>query len=530
MSSPKRSVGRAAGIVSFCTFLSRIFGLIRDQLFAALLGAGFYSDAYVIAFRIPNLLRDLFAEGALSSAFVPTFTEHEVKRSIDDAWKLANLVIGVLLAVVGSLTLIGMIFTPQLVALIAPGFDAVPGKGDLTVLLTRIMFPFLPIVAISALFMGMLNVKEKFAIPAFAPVMFNLVSIVFGIALWTMEMNPRSAVIGWSIGTLLGGLAQGLIQVPGLWRFGWRWKPTIQGWRESEGLRQIFRLMLPSVIGLSATQVNILVNSILASLLEQGAPSWLNYSFRLMQLPIGVFGVAIGMVTLPRVSRDAASSADDAFRKNLSASMNLVWVLTIPSALGLWILSEPIIRLIYQHGAFHASDTTATAAGLAFFAIGLPAYAAVKVIAPAFFARKDSKSPMIASMTAVTMNITSNLLLYKTLGFRGLALGTSVSALTNLFLLMFWFQKKHLGLPMRELIDRVFRILLASLAMALVAHFSYLKLHQPNGHFGARLIETFVPIFLSTATYIGGLMLLRVPETKLLAEMGKKIYERWRPR
>jgi putative peptidoglycan lipid II flippase len=512
------SLGRAAGTVGGATLVSRIAGLLRDQLFAALLGVGLYSDAFVIAFRIPNLLRDLFAEGALSSAFVPTFTETEVKRSERDAWDLANLVIGVLLAVVGSLTLLGILFAPQVVAAIAPGFGAIEGKAELTVLLTRIMFPFLPLIALAALFMGMLNVKGRFAVPASAPVLFNLTAIAVGVGLYLAAVPPRAAVIGWSVGTLLGGLAQAGVQVPPLLRLGWRFRPTLAAWRRSEGLRQIGRLMLPAVIGLSATQINILVNSILASLLEQGSPTWLNFAFRLMQLPIGIFGVAIGVVTLPRVARDAANEAPGALRANLASALTLVLLLTVPAAAGLWLLGVPIVRLIYEHGAFTALDTTATAAAIAVYAIGLPAYAAVKVLAPAFYALKDARTPMVASLTAVGLNIAFNLAVYRSLGYRGLALGTSIAEIALVTILLVQFQRTKTGLPLGAIARSLGKILVATAAMAVAALVSFRALSGRLPGLTGSALETFGAILPAIAVYGLALRALGVDEaSKVIA-------------
>ncbi|MFH1261903.1 MAG: murein biosynthesis integral membrane protein MurJ [Pseudomonadota bacterium] len=521
------SIGRKAGSVSVATMVSRVFGLIRDQIFAALIGAGFYSDAFVIAFRIPNLLRDLFAEGALSSAFVPTFTEYEMKRSRGEAWALANLVLGALLALIGAVTILGIIFAPQLVAFIAPGFDAIPGKAELTILLTRIMWPFLLIIAASALFMGILNVHDEFTIPAFAPVLFNLVAIAFGLSLWLFGFGGKGAVIGWSIGTMCGGLAQGGIQLPRLLRGGWKIRPTLRGWTQSPGLKQIGILMLPAIIANSGTQVNVLVNSILASMLQQGSPSWLNYAFRLIQLPIGVFGVAIAVVTLSTVSKDAAADATDSFRENLTTSLNLVFLLTIPCAVGLWLLGEPIVRLIYERGAFHSSDTAATAAAVACYALGLPAYAAVKVKAPVFFALRSSKVPMMASLLGVVVNFAFNLWAYKRMGHAGLALGTSLAVTANLAVLLFWFQYKQMGLPLKRMGGLLLKVILSSGLMGVVAYTGYHALHGTMAGLPGKLVETLLPIAAAIAVYFGVLCWMKVPEAATAIRAVRRIYERF---
>lgn len=520
------SIGRKAGTVSIATAISRIFGLIRDQIFAALIGAGFHADAFVIAYRIPNMLRDLFAEGALSHAFVPTFTEYNVKRSKEEAWALANLVLGTLFAIIGTITILGIIFAPKIVAVIAPGFVSIPGKTELTILLTRIMWPFLLFVAAAALFMGILNVNREFTIPAFAPVMYNAVAITFGVVLYTNGFSGEAAVLGWAVGNLCGGLAQAGIQLPKLLRSGWKIRPKLSGWKSSPGLRQIGLLMIPAIIANSGTQINVLVNSVLASMLQEGSPSWLNYAFRLIQLPIGVFGVAIAVVTLATVSKDAANDEKESFRENVTGSLNLVFLLTIPCAVGLWILGAPIVRLIYERGAFSASDTYATAAAVAFYAIGLPAYAAVKVKAPVFFALKSSKVPMMASLIGVVVNLSFNLWAYKRMGHAGLALGTSLAVTTNLLVLVFWFQYKFMGLPLARIGKLMLQVLVASAVMGAAAHYGHVWLAGLLPGIWGLLVDTLVPIAVAMLIYFGMLRLLRVSEVAVVGQVLRSLYDR----
>ena len=296
---------RAAGLVSALTLLSRVLGLVREQVFAALLGAGLHADAFQIAFRIPNLLRDLFAEGALSAAFVPTYARVLKEEGRDAAHRLASRLFTLLAVVLGVLVVVGIVFARPLVALLAPGFDQVPGKIELTVLLTRVMLPFLPLVSFAAVAMGMLNAEERFGPPAFAPAMFNVVAILWGVGLWASGFDAAQVAIGWAIGTLLGGIAQFVIQVPPLRAKGWRFVPD---WAPGDpGIRRIGSLMGPATIGLAAVQVNIFVNSIFASH-EPGAVSWLEYAFRILYLPIGIFGVAVGTVATSGLARRAAEA------------------------------------------------------------------------------------------------------------------------------------------------------------------------------------------------------------------------------
>ena len=456
-------LGRAA-LVSAATFASRLLGLARDQLFAALVGANAFSDAFVAAFRIPNLLRDLFAEGALSSAFVPTFADYQHRRGPAEAYRLAGLVFGLLLAIVGTLVLLGELGAGGLVALVAPGFSE---TRALTVLLTRIMMPFLLLVSLSAAAMGILNAQSRFAAPALAPAMFNVGSIAVGLLLWAAGLGPRGAVVGWSVGTLLGGSLQLAVQWPALRRSGCPLHPSLARAFSEPGVRRIGRLMGAAVVGLAATQVNIVVNTHFASR-EPGAVSWLNYAFRLMQFPLGVFGVAIATVAEAGVAQKAAEHDRAALEETLGRALRLVAFLNVPSAVGLIVLAEPIVALLYQHGRFAAADTAATAGALRCYALGLYGYSSVKVLAPAFYALDRARVPLLASFLGMAVNVSLNLALYPALGFRGVALGTSLAATVNFAVLAaaYRWQGGRLG---GGLLRQGARVLLASLAMAIVA-------------------------------------------------------------
>ena len=342
-------VGRAVWI-SAATMASRVLGLIRDQLFAVIIGANRFSDAFVVAFRIPNLLRDLFAEGALSSAFIPTFAEQRRNRGPEAALALANAVAGLILLVVGALTLAGIVWAEPLVALIAPGYA--PEQALLTARLTRIMMPFLLLVSLAALAMGMLNAQGRFTAAALAPALFNVGSIAVGLGLWAAGWPPERAVVGWSVGTLLGGAMQLAAQVPSLRSTGYRFQLRMGRASLSEpGVRRIGRLMAAALVGLSATQVNILVNTIFASH-EVGANTWLQMAFRLMQFPLGVFGVAIATVAGAGFAQQAAARDMPAVKQTLGNAMRMVAFLNVPSAIGLMVLAGPIVSLIFEHGRF----------------------------------------------------------------------------------------------------------------------------------------------------------------------------------
>lgn len=443
--TPNHSVARSARTVSFAVLGSRVLGLVREQVLASLFGASKEYDAFITAFRIPNLLRDLFAEGALSSAFVTTFTQKLTKEGDAAAWRLANLVLNALLIVVSLITLAGIVAAPWLVNLIAPGFRAVEGKAELTVTMTRIMFPFLLLVALAAQAMGLLNAKKKFGIPASASMMFNIGSIVGGLAFayWLDPAFGPRAMIGMSLGTLIGGAAQLLIQVPSLRAVGYRYVAVLD-WRDP-GFRQVVRLIGPAVIGVAAVQINVFVNNWFASYFENGAVTWLNCAFRLMQFPIGVFGVAIATATLPAVSAHVARGDLDGFRKTLARSLRLAVFLSLPAACGLAVLAEPIIAVIYQHGRFTPYATQQTAHCLQAFAVGLAGYAALKVLAPTFYAFGDSRTPALVALFSIVVNaLLCYVFAWKLgLGVMGLALSTAIVALTN-FLQLLWHMRRRL--------------------------------------------------------------------------------------
>ena len=437
MSDQKEKVAQSATLVSSATFVSRLFGLLREQVFAFLFGAGFATDAFVAAFRIPNLLRDLFAEGALSAAFVPVFTDYLVNKDRKEAFRLGNLVINVLLVVLSAVVLVGILATPLVVDLIAPGFSAIPGKSELTALLARVMFPFLLLVSMAAVTMGMLNSLRHFGVPAFAPVLFNLGMILAGFLICPFF---EERIIGMAIGVLLGGLGQWAFQLPSLRREGYRYRPILSF--RDPGVRRIIVLMTPAILGLASTQINIFVNTIIASLLPQGSPSYLNYSFRLMHFPLGVFGVAVATVTLPVVATYAAQKDISNVLSTCASSLKLVFFLTLPSIFYLAAAAKPIIAVLYQHGRFTYTDTIFTSQALLFYALGLFAYASVRVVAPVFYSLGDTKTPVKVSVLAVAVNIVLNLALMRPLGFRGLALATSLAAMINMFVLMFVLQRR----------------------------------------------------------------------------------------
>src|SRR6476646_6820877 len=441
----QRMSTRATGVVGIAILSSRLLGLIRETVFAGLFGAGRNLDAFLMAFRLPNLLRDLFAEGALSTAFITTFSKKIATEGDESAWRLANKVATLAAVFVSVITLLGILFAPQLIGLMT-WWSWSPDKTELTILLTRIMWPFILLVSLAALVMGILNAKNVFGAPAMASSYFNLGSIIAGVAIgWWIDPHFGSrSLIGLAIGTLAGGCWQLAAQFPALRRVGYRFHPDFI-WRD-KGVRIVLTLMGPAVIAASAVQVNVLVNSGFAARLGDGPVSWLNIAFRLMQLPLGIFGVAVGTVTLPLVSRTAALGDMDGFRSALAHALRLVTLLTIPAAIGLIVLAGPIISVIYEHGRFTSEATRQTAGALQFYAIGLAAYSAVKVLAPAFYALDKRYLPMMVSIFSIAINFVLNwfFMFRMSLGHRGLALSTSLVALTN-FLLLYIMMRKYAG-------------------------------------------------------------------------------------
>lgn len=459
---PPVHLERSASVVGVAILASRVLGLIREQVFAASFGAGRELDAFVTAFRIPNLFRDLFAEGALSAAFVTSFTQTLAREGEARAWRLANLVVHALLVVVGGVVLLGVIAAPWVVALIAPGFADIPGKTELTVELTRVMFPFLLLVALAAVAMGMLNARGRFGVPASASSFFNLGSIVVGLlgAAWlapgylssvwqqgaaSASVSPElaeRAIMGMALGTVVGGALQLVVQLPSLHRLSYRYRPILSF--RDPGVRQVLALMGPATIGAAAVQINVLVNSNFASQLGDGAVSWLNVAFRFMQLPIGLFGVAVGVVALPAVSRSAERANMAEFNETIVRALRLVFGLCLPAATGLAVLAPEFVGLVYQHGRFTADDTRMAASALVAYAIGLVGYANIKVTVPAFYALGDARTPALISCLSIVVNAVGNWMVINRLGggHTGLAAVTSLVALLNFAILMVLLRRR----------------------------------------------------------------------------------------
>ena len=467
--APSERIVRSAGIASAAVMASRVTGLLRESFMAHMFGAGVAYEAFTVGFRIPNLTRDLFAEGALSSAFVPIFTEYLNKKSKEEAILLANLVATALVMIVGTMCALGVIFAPQLVSWASPGFHKTPGKFELAVLMTRIMFPFLLLVALAAQAMGVLNACNRFGVPAMASTFFNIGSVAFGTLLgWVVGPAVGfSHIVGMAWGVVLGGALQFLWQVPEMVKLGFSFRPEID-WSHP-GLRRILVLMGPAIIGSAAVQINVMVNTNFASHIDH-AVGWLGYAFRFMQLPIGIFGVTIASATLPSISRSATLGNFDEFRKTLSQSMAMVFLLTIPSSVGLAVLGRSVIGAIYQSGKFTIVDTDQAALALSCYAVGLAGYAALKVITPAYYALNDSRTPMVVSFLSIAVNyaVASSMTKVAGLGHAGLALSTSSVAIAGFVILFTLLRRRISGIYGRALLRTVGQVSVASAAMGVV--------------------------------------------------------------
>lgn len=501
----------SAGIVSAATAGSRVLGLVREQVMAFFFGAGLATDAFLTAFRIPNLLRDMFAEGALSSAFIPVFKEKMVRSSEDEAFRLADIVITGILLVVGLIVLCGIIAAPAIVYVSANGFTLNPEKFNLTVSLTRTMFVYLLLVSLSALVMGMLNSFGRFGIPAISPAVFNLGIIATVVILYQYFNQP---VYTLAIGVLIGGGGQLIAQVPSLVRIGYRFRFSFSFL--DEGFKKIVRLLLPMIAGLSAGRVNILLNTLLASFLMEGSISFLSYAYRLMHFPLGVFAVALGTVALPRVSEMVVNRDMNGLRRTFDETMNANLFVVIPSAALLAVMGREIVDLIFGWGAFSAINSANTSLALLHYSYGLVGFAAVRVTVPFFYAFSDSKTPMRASLAAVAVNVALYYPLIKLLDFAGLAAATSIAALLNFAILLYYLPSKGIQFSPGRLSLNAFRTALAAFLAFYIAKMMPIRVYSGRSVLLSRMADLFIPMAIAAVLYLVFCLVFRVPHVNRL--------------
>jgi putative peptidoglycan lipid II flippase len=524
MPAPRK--GRAAALmVSLAVMGSRVLGVIREAVLGGMFGAGRELDAFIAAFQIPNLLRDLFAEGALSTAFTTIFAKTEEREGEATAWDLARLVLSLLLVFMGFLCVLGIVFSPFLVNLTSYGFHSVPGKFEQTVLLTRILFPFILFISLAAVVMGMLNARFVFSVPAVAPMAFNLVSVIAGVGLaawlepqadWHHPHFTSRGLVGVAGGVLLGGLAQLSVQLPALWRQGFRFRWCFE-WRDPR-LLAVWRLMWPALIAASAVEVNILVNGQFASGID-GARSWLTLAFRVLYFPVGMFGVAIATVLLPSVARYASNHDRVSFGRQVEEALRLSLFMTLPAAAGLFALAPDILAPIYQRGAFTEQATLQTAAALRAYSFGLAGYAGIKVLVPCFQALSKPRIPLRVNLIAIGLNLGLNALLVLVckMGHVGIAAsmaGVSILNCTQLLILL--RREVPLGPATRWL--RMGAVVLPAALLCGAGAWETARLLKsvwPNDHLLAKLIQVLLATSAGAGLYGAFTALFGLSETRM---------------
>ena len=501
-------VTKAAGVVGTATLISRIFGLIRDVVIAWFFGAGLAADAFFVAFRIPNLLRRLFAEGSLSIAFIPVFTEYLTDRGKAEAFSLARSAIRLLSVLLVFVTIAGILLAPLIVHIIAPGFADSPEKFSLTVTLTRIIFPYIFFICLVALCMGILNVLGHFAAPALAPVLLNLAMIC---SVFLISPHMADPVTGLAIGVLIGGVLQLALQVPFLIKKGFYF------WQKTKiyhpGLKKIGILMLPAIFGAAVYQINILVGTLLASLLPGGSVSYLYYADRLVQFPLGIFAIAIATAVLPSLSRQAAINDFEGVRDTFGHAMKLVLFITLPAMAGLIVLREPIVALLFKRGAFDAETVRLTACALLYYGIGLWAFSGVRIVVSTFYALQDTKTPVKIAVISISANILLGIILMGPLAHGGLALSTSLASMLNLGLLIRALKIKLGRLGMKNIMESACKTVLCSAIMGVIVWgVALLIIPSEDGSLSGLFFGIMVSIIIGIVLYGSFSFLIKSPE------------------
>jgi putative peptidoglycan lipid II flippase len=502
-------VVRAAGVVGMATMLSRVFGFIRDMIVAGFFGAGLTTDAFFVAFRIPNLLRRLLAEGSLTVSFVPVFTEYLKNRTREEAMELADIAFTALSILLVAVSLAGVLLSPVIVTVMAPGFVKSPAQYDLAVFLTRMMFPYILLISLVALCMGILNSLRHFAAPALSPVVLNLAMIL---AALTLRGFFREPIIALAVGVMAGGVLQLAMQWPFLVRMGVRLKPNFRF--RHPGVRRIGRLMLPAAFGAAIYQINIFVGTILASLLPAGSVSYLYYADRIVELPLGVFAIAVGTATLPSFSEQVAQGRFDELKRTIAFSLRIILFITIPATVALIALRVPIISVLFQRGEFGVQSTLLTAQALLCYAVGLWAFSVIRIIVSAFYALQDTKAPMKAAIVALIVNAVLSVALMFPLQHGGLALATSIATAVNVGMLWVILRRRIGKLLGRDFYHSLGRTSLASLVMGgVILLIGMIYPWNITGPFDARLIHLLLCIAGGASAFFTAACLLKSPET-----------------
>lgn len=460
------SLAKSASVIGLATFVSRLLGFLRDIVIARLFGVYVYAQAFVIAFRIPNLFRDLVGEGATNAAFVPVFSEYTARHTKEEFWELANVVLNLLLIILMSITILGIIFSPFLVRLIAPGFIASPEKLAVTITLNRIIFPYILLISLSAYSMALLNSLKTFAVCAFAPCLLNISIIVFALIF-------GEGIKGLAWGILVGGVLQLAIQIPVLYKKGFRLK--IPRTLRHPAAKTIGRLMLPRLLSSCIYQLNNFVDSIFGSLawvVGEGGVAVLYFSYRLIQFPLGVFSSAISQAILPTFSTQALEESRDKLKRTLSWSLRAVFFVMVPASVGFMVLAKPMVFSLFGGGRFDSYSANLTASALFFYSLGLFAYGGTKVLQACFFGLKDTVTPTKIAGISLALNIVLNAAFMFPLKISGIALATSLSGIITFFILFFNLKSKIGDFGIKEIGISFLRVLLASVCMAVVCHFA----------------------------------------------------------
>lgn len=504
---------RAAGVVGTATLGSRILGFVRDMVTAFFFGTGNAADAFFVAFTIPNLLRRLFAEGTMTVSFVPIFTDYIVNEGKEEAFRVARITMTILSIVLVFTVLIGIVFSPEIVFLFAPGFKGDPQKWGLTVDLTRIMFPFILFVSFTALAMGVLNSMGHFLAPASAPILLNVAMIG---SMFLISPLMKRPIVGLAWGVIIGGLLQVLLQIGPLLKRGVTFRPSLD--YKHPAVKMMLKLMLPAIFGASIYQLNVVVIRFLASFLESGSVSYLYYADRLTQFPLGIFAVAIGTAVLPSMSKMAATGRIDDLKRSFTDSLSMTLFITVPASVGLIVLRVPIISLLFYRGEFDYSSVVATADALLYFSIGLPAVSGVRVMANAFYALKDTATPVKIGAMSIALNIILCILLMEPLKHGGLALAVSAAAFLNAFLLLYVFRRREGRLRLRRLFVSLVKTGIACVAMGassmFVASFCDWGLKGQNLN---KLVFMTLAIVFGIIVYIAATYLMGSRELKGIA-------------
>lgn len=505
----KSSLVKSAGIISMATLCSRLLGFIRDIVIARLFGVYVYAQAFVVAFKIPNLFRDLVAEGAANAAFVPVFSEYRAKHTKEEFWELANVVLNLLLILLSVVTLVGIVSAPLIVRAIAPGFVADPEKLTTTISLTRIIFPYLLLISLAAYAMAVLNTLKHFSVPAFAPCLLNISIIVF--ALWFGEN-----VFGLSLGVLIGGVLQLTVQLPVLYKKGFRFITPKK--LQHPAAKEIGRLMLPRVGSSAIYQLNNFVDSIfgsLARIVGEGGVAILYFAYRLVMFPIGIFSNALSQAILPTFSDQALEVSRDNLRKTLSFGLRSLFFVMVPASIGFMALAYPIIATLFEGGRFDAYSTHMTSSVLVFYSIGLCAYGATKILQSCFFALKDTLTPTKIAGVALLINVVLNTVLMFPLKLAGLALATSLSGISTFFMLFYILREKLAPFDARPVFISFTRILVASLYMGVACNYAA---HSAIARSLNKYASLAFLLSLGVASYVTFCFILNVPEMKELWE------------